>query len=105
MTLIPACIWLLGKKKVPMLSDRDPELRTRVRTVFVRLNRVGANDAFSEPSTLSRTLEELIPDAAIEAIDVAPKVATFFATASVDMWLRAVHSLLVSASLTNLTAS
>jgi hypothetical protein len=69
--------------------------------VFVRLNRVGAGDAFSEPSTVSKALVALIPAGAVSSVRVEPKIATFFATASVDMWLRAVHSLLVSASLTN----
>src|ERR1700757_803400 len=79
----------------------DGELRTRVRTVFVILNRVGANDAFSKPSTVSRALEALIPPQDISSVNVEPKVAALFATASVDMWLGAVHSLLISASLTN----
>jgi hypothetical protein len=82
------------------MSDNG-ELRTRVRSVFVRLNRVGASDAFSKPSTVSRSLEALNPPQDISSVNVEPKVATLFAAASVDMWLRAVHSLLISASLTN----
>lgn len=79
----------------------ERELRTRIRTVFLRLNRTAASDAFSKPTTLSKTLESLIPAEGIPSVGVDPKVATFFGTASVDMWLRAVHSLLVSASLVN----
>ncbi len=52
------------------------------------------------PATVARSLEKLIPSSGSQTIAVRPQIATSFATASVDMWLRGVHSFLISASLT-----
>jgi hypothetical protein len=82
-----------------MMDDR--EFQRRVRVAFHRLNNVPADSAFSRPTIVRTELEALIPSGNATTVNVGPKVAALFATASVDMWLRGVHSFLVSASLTN----
>jgi hypothetical protein len=77
----------------------NEELQVRLRAAFERLNTVAATRAFPQIRALTNSLEKLVPDAANE-IRINPKTAELFATASVDIWLRAVHSFLVSASLT-----
>lgn len=79
----------------------DEVLKKRLEVVFAPLNRIGAEKAFPSPSSLSDTLEKLIPTKDVSSVAVRPQVASLFATAAVEVWLRAVHSFLVSASLTD----
>lgn len=79
----------------------DDKLKRSLETIFTPLNRVAAVKAFPSPSSLSETLEDLIPINSDTNVSVKPQVATLFATAAVEVWLRAVHSFLVSASLAN----
>lgn len=77
------------------LEDDD---MSRVRAVFDLLNK-GAANTFPAPMSLSRILDPLVPaKGGSEIVEVGPAVARAFATASIDAWLRAVHSFLVSAS-------
>jgi hypothetical protein len=77
----------------------NEQLQVRLRVTFGGLNTVAATHAFPQVRALSDRLESLIPGAATH-IRIPPKTAELFATASVDIWLRAVHSFLVSAALT-----
>jgi len=81
----------------------DVSTRTHVEIVFQPLNKTAAAHAFPKSGALSLELSRLVPakNASSPTVNVDPRVSTFFATASVDMWLRAVHSFLVSASLTS----
>src|SRR4051794_35477122 len=79
------------------------QLQVRLQTAFGRLNSVAAAKAFPKLRALTDNLDNLVPDAPIDEIRVSPRTAELFATASVDIWLRAVHSFLVSASLTNIS--
>ena len=56
-------------------------------------------------AALSAELNKLIPSsgATSPTVGVDPSVSRLFATASVNMWLRAVHSFLISASLTGVS--
>jgi hypothetical protein len=77
----------------------NEQLQIRLRVIFDRLNNVAAANSFPQLRALTDNLEKIVPDTAAE-IRVTPKTAELFATASVDIWLRAVHSFLISASLT-----
>jgi hypothetical protein len=79
----------------------DDALRQQVIATFAPLNSVAAANAFPPPSTLSKTLEGLIPAGAATTRNITVKDASYFSTAAVDIWLRSVHSFLVSASLTS----
>lgn len=82
----------------------DEEVRTQLHTIFQPLNKVGATRAFPPPAKLSETLEGLIPPrggASTRSVDSAS--AAYFATAAVEIWLRGVHSFLISASLTDVS--
>jgi hypothetical protein len=78
----------------------NKELKVRLQTAFGRLNTVAASRAFPRARALTEDLNGRIPDEGTGEIHVPPRTAELFATASVDIWLRAVHSFLVSASLT-----
>ena len=79
----------------------DKNLQSRIQAAFARLDNVGGSEAFPKPAAIARDLEKLIPSTGPQTISVRPQIATSFAAASIDMWLRSVHSFLISASLTN----
>jgi len=83
----------------------DQELKTHIETAFHPVADQPAANAFPPMRALADKLNEHAPAAKSGVIDVnvTPAVAAKFATASVDMWLRAVHSFLVSASLTDVS--
>jgi hypothetical protein len=78
----------------------EASVQEQLRATFAPLNTIAAAKAFPAPSTLSRTLEGLIPKDAGTRRNVDQQTASYFSTAAVDMWLRGVHSFLISASLT-----
>jgi hypothetical protein len=78
----------------------DPAVRTQVLATFGLLNR-GPARSFPSPSALSKALEELIPVDGTADRNIDARGASYFATAAVEIWLRSVHSFLISASLTS----
>jgi hypothetical protein len=79
----------------------DDSLRTLLSATFKPLNTVAAAKAFPASTTLSQALQSLIPKIETSPKNVEAKSATYFATGAVDIWLRSVHSFLISASLTD----
>lgn len=77
----------------------NQDLQARLRATFRRLGADEDSKPFPELRALTSALERLSPPSASE-IKVPPRTAELFATASVDIWRRAVHSFLVSAALT-----
>jgi len=83
----------------------DATLRKQIEVAFAPLNTAAAANAFPAPASLSDLLYRIHtagPNAPAHHRDVM-EAARMFTTASVDMWLRAVHSFLVSTSLTNVS--
>jgi hypothetical protein len=78
----------------------EESLKTQLNAIAKPLNRVGAANAFPPPRTLSNSLIKLIPKDGVGHRNIDQKDASTFVTAAVDIWLRGVHSFLVSASLT-----
>lgn len=78
----------------------DKSLKSRLEAAFAPLNTQAAAKTFPAPATLSRQLEEHIPEKGTTDVEVPNEIATLFVTAAVDMWRRSVHSFLTSASLT-----
>jgi hypothetical protein len=78
----------------------DQALRTRLEALFSPLRTKAAAKAFPPCGELKNQLESALPQNATGArtVTIAPKVAILFATAAVEMWLRGVHSFLVSTS-------
>lgn len=74
------------------------QLQIRLRTTFQRLNTVAASHAFPHIRALAENLERIAPNTPGQ-VRITPKTAELFATASVDIWLRAVHSFLISTAL------
>jgi hypothetical protein len=81
----------------------DASLRDRVKADLDLLNNVAAAKAFPPPDSLSQALNRVIPAASKKAPgarNITTDTAQMFTTAAVDMWMRAVHSFLISGSLT-----
>lgn len=80
----------------------DQILRSRLEALFAPLNKVAAVKAFPNPGSLSTAMEAVVPAKRATActVTVPPATAALFTTAAVEVWMRAVHSFLVSASLT-----
>lgn len=77
----------------------DSALQKQITVMFSALHSQSAANAFPAPGALSKFLNSHCgPSQAMVA--AKPGDLTLFATASVEMWLRAVHSFLISASLT-----
>jgi hypothetical protein len=71
------------------------------RRVKIAFDILKGKTARHEPGALSETLADRFTKSNRQTeIEVEPDVAAMFTTASVDMWMRAVHSFLVSAALT-----
>ena len=83
----------------------DPDLQAHVAKAFEPLNNESSANAFPAPASLSLALRKVNISGATGLVPVGktPAIAKLFTTAAVDMWLRAVHSFLISASLTNVS--
>jgi hypothetical protein len=80
-------------------------LQERIRASFAPLNDESAVNSFPPPASLSTALGRLIPPGTrlVGPRNISRDVAKMFTTASVNMWLRAVHSFLISTSLTDVS--
>jgi len=72
----------------------------QIETMFSRLRRKKAAYAIPAPGTLAAKLASVVETASSESTIIDAPTLALFATASVEMWHRSVHSFLVSASLT-----
>lgn len=83
----------------------DPVLRTRISACFQPLNNLAAVHAFPKPASLASALSGMVlrmsPGAG--SANVPPKIALMFTTAAVNIWMRGVHSFLISTSLTGVS--
>lgn len=83
----------------------DANFRNQIEVAFAPLNTAAAANAFPPTASLADLLSRIHsagPGAPSHHRDVM-QAARMFTTASVNMWLRAVHSFLISASLTNVS--
>jgi hypothetical protein len=80
-------------------------LKAHVIRAFAPLNNEAAVHAFPAPASLSRELNNANPSASTGLVSSTKtlRIAKMFTTAAVDMWMRAVHSFLISASLTDVS--
>lgn len=83
----------------------DSALEAHVAATFAPLNNEAAVSAFPPPASLAKALNLALPQGStgVTARSASREVAKMFTTASVNIWMRAVHSFLVSASLTNVS--
>ncbi len=84
----------------------DSDLLERVRADVRLLNQDAALDVFPEPHSLRDALNAVQPKGTKKhapARNLTPETAKMFTTAAVDMWLRGVHSFLISGSLTTVS--
>jgi hypothetical protein len=78
----------------------NSDLSTQIAVMFKALNNKSAADAFPEPRTLANLLKSRCSPFTADIVAAKTPDLSVFATAAVEMWLRAVHSFLISASLT-----
>ncbi|MBX3370932.1 MAG: hypothetical protein KF793_11135 [Nitrospira sp.] len=78
----------------------NANLREHIGYTFEPLKTQAAAKSFPPPESLSKSVEKWLKKRSGEPVDLEPENVKLFATAAVDMWLRAVHSFLISASLT-----
>lgn len=78
----------------------DSALQKQITVMFAALKARSAANAFPTLGSLSRFLTSHCTPPTQTTFAAKPGDLTLFATASVEMWLRAVHSFLISASLT-----
>ncbi len=76
-------------------------LLKQITAMFSPLTDLSAADAFPAAGTLSALLTKRCEPFTQQAVAARPSDLRVFATASVEMWLRAVHSFLISTSLTD----
>ncbi|MBI4668307.1 MAG: hypothetical protein HY747_03835 [Elusimicrobia bacterium] len=74
----------------------------QIEAMFSGLHKRSAAKAFPEPGALSNSLNAIVERVTGKTSTIKIEAVTigFFATAAVEMWHRAVHSFLISASLT-----
>lgn len=72
----------------------------QIEAMFTVLHKQSAAKALPGPGTLSKKLSELVEGATADTSTIDRSTFAFFATASVEMWHRSIHSFLLSASLT-----
>jgi len=72
----------------------------QIEVMFSHLKRKSVGGAFPAPSTLSAKLVSVVESTSSGTRVIDSPTLALFATASVEMWHRSVHSFLVSASLT-----
>jgi hypothetical protein len=75
-------------------------LRKQITVMFSALEKQSAANAFPAPGALSTFLTSHCAPFTEPTVAAKPSQLTLFATASIEMWLRAIHSFLISASLT-----
>ncbi|MER2514504.1 MAG: hypothetical protein ABTQ25_19165 [Nitrosomonas ureae] len=76
------------------------QLKDHICYSFEPLRTQAAAKSLPIPYILSKSIEQWIERRSGDTVDLSPENVRLFATAAVDMWLRAVHSFLISASLT-----
>jgi len=89
-----------------MATSIDPDLLRRLRADIRLLNHGAAMDVFPRPYSLRDALNAVMPKGSgkhATARNLTPNTAKMFTTAAVDMWLRGVHSFLISAALTSVS--
>jgi hypothetical protein len=85
---------------------KTPSLEDRINIFFKGLERRSSITAFPCLGYLSRELNFLVDKAEktnTESLNVTPKISSLYATAAVEIWLRGIHSFLISSSLTDVS--
>jgi hypothetical protein len=82
-----------------------PTIEKHIEIIFKYVETKGVS-AFPEKGYLAGELSKIVEKAekdSLETVTMSPILTARFATAAVEMWLRSVHSFLISSSLTNVS--
>lgn len=78
----------------------DSATKLQIQLMFAELNSPNSINAFPAPGSLRNSLSNLIDTTTHDTVTIGHPLIRSFATASVEMWQKAIHSFIVSASLT-----
>ena len=78
-------------------------LANHIKIIFDLLIRGGRADILASPGSLASRLNVIVDEAESEEEPVTPREIRMFATAAVEMWLRGIHSFLISAASTRVS--
>lgn len=78
----------------------DDALKEQLLSWFLPLDAAAPDSVFPPPGSLSNALSGLLPADVPADVPVTAALVAHFMTAAIDIWLRSVHSFLVSAALT-----
>ena len=79
---------------------KDPATVLQIQLMFAGLNAANAINVYPKAGALRDVLNDLIDTATSNTVIVSQPTIKHFATASIEMWHKAVHSFMISASLT-----
>jgi hypothetical protein len=79
---------------------RDPATVLQIKLMFAGLNGAGRINIYPEAGSLREALNNLINSSTSSSPVASQAVIRNFATASIEMWHKSIHSFLISASLT-----
>src|SRR6516162_3242045 len=82
------------------MERMNKDLSTQINVMFKALNNKSAANAFPAPRTLANVLKSRCKPFNVGIVAAKAPDLPIFATAAVEMWLRGIHSFLISASLT-----
>lgn len=72
----------------------------KIESMFRGLNSISATNTLPSPGALSAILNNIADSTSGSSTTITQNHLSYFATAAVEMWHRAIHSFLISASLT-----
>lgn len=81
---------------------KDPTAQ-QVELMFQGFSKKSASTAFPKHGTLAETLNYIVQHAKSDSEHIKQESINHFATASVEMWHRSIHSFLISAALTQVS--
>lgn len=76
-------------------------LEQHIGILFSPFRRMKGCSTLPSPGALSSKLQVVVDKAKSSSVTISPDTSSLFATAAVEMWLRAVHSFMISTSTTH----
>lgn len=80
------------------MAPLDPGIRSRLEASFDRLGSRPAVDAIPRPQSLAKALGDIAPVSGSGNVHANDALVDLFTTGAVEIWLRSVHSFLLSTS-------
>jgi len=82
---------------------KTPSLEHRINVLFRNLQTRSPIESLGHLSSELNILVEKANKIKVDALNVSTKISSLYATGAVEIWLRGIHSFLISSSLTNVS--